>query len=182
MLKRSENPPVIYPDGHSLAELQCTWWVAHTKPRQEKAFAWDLIAGQTGYFLPMTEKVTIINGRKFRSLLPLFPSYVFVCSDGDDRSEFYRKSRLVRALKVVDQKKLRDELGHLQTALGGRQRLSPWPYLQKGRRCRVRSGPLKGVEGLFDHKKSGARLVLNVDTLGQAVALEIDAGLIEPVD
>lgn len=182
MLKRSENPPAAYPADQNIGEIEGAWWVAHTKPRQEKAFARDLLQKQTGYFLPMTENVRMKNGRKFRSLLPLFPSYVFVCSDGDDRSEFYACGRLVRALPVADQKKLRDELGHLQSALGGNQRVLPWPYLQKGRRCRVQSGPLKGVEGLLDHRKSGARLVLNVDTLGQAVALEIDAGLIEPVD
>lgn len=182
MLKRSENPPVAYPADQNIGEIEGAWWVAHTKPRQEKAFAWDLLKKEMGYFLPMTEKVNIINGRKFRSLLPLFPSYVFVCSVGDDRSEFYTCARLVRALPVADQKKLRDELGHLQSALAGNQRVSPWPYLQKGRRCRVHSGPLKGVEGFFDHTKSGARLVLNVDTLGQAVALEIDAGLIEPLN
>lgn len=182
MLKMSQNPPVFYPAEQNVDEIEGAWWVAHTKPRQEKAFAWDLLKKQTRYFLPMTEKVTVINGRKFRSLLPLFPSYVFVCSDGDDCSEFYRKGRLVRALPVADQKKLRDELWHLQCALEGDQRLSPWPYLQKGRRFRVQAGPLKGVEGLVDHKKSGARLVLNVAMLGQAVALEIDVGLLEPVD
>ena len=33
MLKLSENPAILTPEVHSLAELSGTWWVAHTKAR-----------------------------------------------------------------------------------------------------------------------------------------------------
>ena len=57
----------------------------------------------------------------------------------------------------------------------------PWPYLAVGRRCRVASGPMRGIEGIVHRRKNMTRLVLTVHTLGQAVALEIDGGLLEPV-
>ncbi len=180
MLKQCEEVPVVYPAGSSVADFDLTWWVAHTKPRQEKAFARDLLAKDISYFLPLREKVSVSRGRKLRSLLPLFPSYVFVCSDGDDRSDFYRNGRLVRVLTVPDQKTLQSELCQLHKALEGTSHLSPWRFLPEGSRCRVHSGPLRGVEGLVDRHRGAARLVLKIDMLGQAVALEIDAGLLEP--
>ena len=182
MLKSSDNPPMTFPPDTNVTEMEGTWWVAHTKPRQEKALARDLSKRQMGYFLPMVEKVTVIRGRKFRPIMPLFPSYVFVCGTPERRNECFRGRRLAGAVNVADQGRLVGELHQIQSALGAHIRLDPWPYLKRGRRCRVSSGPFEGMEGIIDRRKDRARLVLRVETLGQAVALEIDAGLLEPVD
>lgn len=64
MLKLSENPAILTPEVQSLNELTGTWWVAYTKPRFEKAFAWDMLSRGIGYFLPMREKITFSGGRK----------------------------------------------------------------------------------------------------------------------
>jgi len=77
MLKLSENPAILTPDVQSLAELTGTWWAAYTKPRFEKAFAWDLFSHGIGYFLPMREKIIFSGGRKRQMMAPLFTSYVF---------------------------------------------------------------------------------------------------------
>ncbi len=53
MLKLNDNPPIVYPEGASVADLPGQWWVAHTKARFEKAFAWDLLGRGIPYFLPM---------------------------------------------------------------------------------------------------------------------------------
>ena len=43
MLKPSDNPPMLSPGVDTLRRLDGRWWVAHTRPRSEKAFAWDLL-------------------------------------------------------------------------------------------------------------------------------------------
>jgi len=159
-----------------------TWWLAHTKPRQEKAVAHDLCRRGISYFLPLVEKLTIIRGRKFRPLLPLFPGYIFACGTEDDRIESFRANRIVRTIPVVDQDRLVGELTQIQQALQADTPMDPWPYLKRGRWVRVRSGPLKGIEGIVSTRKSVTRLVMRVVTLGQAVAVEIDAGLLDPLD
>jgi len=68
VLKLTDNPPITHPDGVAVADFQGTWWVAHTKPRQEKALAHELRQRGTSYFLPLVEKLTIIRGRKFTPL------------------------------------------------------------------------------------------------------------------
>jgi transcription antitermination factor NusG len=60
--------------------------------------------------------------------------------------------------------------------------LDPHPYLQTGVRVRVRTGPLRGVEGVVEVKPRVDRLVLQVHALGQAASLEIDPAEVEPLD
>jgi hypothetical protein len=79
VLKVSENPPIVWPEEKSIADFVGTWWVAHTKARNEKAMAWQLVHKSVPYFLPMSWKVSRKSGRTIRSLLPLFSGYVFFC-------------------------------------------------------------------------------------------------------
>jgi hypothetical protein len=44
---------------------------------------------------------------------------------------------------------------------------------------RIKYGPLAGVQGILVRKKNVHRLVLSVEMLGKAAALEVDALLIE---
>ena len=54
MLKVSENPPITWPEAESIRDFQGEWWVVHTKSRNEKALAHDLIRKNMCYFLPVS--------------------------------------------------------------------------------------------------------------------------------
>lgn len=182
MLKLSDNPPML-PDGAaSVADLAGRWWVAHTKSRFEKAFAWELLRRRTGYFLPLIERVRVSGGRKRRVLLPLFPGYVFLCGTEDDRHAAMATNRLCQTIYVADQARLRGELASIEGALKGNADLDPYPFAVVGRRCRIVAGPFLGVEGVVVERGRLARLVLSIDVLGQSVSMEIDADLLEPLD
>jgi transcriptional antiterminator RfaH len=165
----------------SLSELPGRWWVGHTKARFEKAFAWDLLSHDVGYFLPMTERVTFSGGRRRRVTVPLFPSYVFFCGTERDRCVALTTHRLCRAIDVVDQRQLVRELLPIEAAIRSGERVVSYQFAQPGRLCRVTSGPLAGSEGTVVFAPKGARLTLKVSILGQFVAVEIDADLLEPV-
>jgi transcription antitermination factor NusG len=182
VLKRSDNPPMTFPDAAPVASMPGTWWVAHTKSRQEKAFAHELRGKGISYFLPLVEKVTIIRSRKFRPLVPLFPGYVFaVSADPESRLRMFAGNRIARTIPVADQAALVRELTQIQKALDAQATFDPWPYLREGRRARVTSGPFIGIEGLILRRPDITRLILSISLLGQSVALEIDAALLEPV-
>lgn len=181
-LKPQDNPPGAYPEGAMIEEMKGRWWVAHTKSRNEKSLAWDLLKKGTSYFLPMVEKVQIISGRKVKSVLVLFAGYLFFCGSEDERYEAMTTNRIASAIEVLDQERLIKELSSIQRAMSGEQQLDPFPYLEAGQRCVVTAGPLKGVEGLLVRRKNIDRLVLEVHVLGQAVSTEIDASLLEVVD
>jgi transcription antitermination factor NusG len=181
MLKLSETPPILPPSVESLAQLAGPWWIAHTRSRFEKAFAWDLIAREVPYFLPMIERVTVSGGRKRRQMAPLFPSYVFFCGCEDQRLAALMTNRLCQVIPVPDQQTLTTELTAIERALSSKAQLDPYPFAAVGRRCRVTAGPFQGCEGVVVRRDQVARLVLQVSILGAGAALEIDSSLLEPV-
>ncbi len=181
ILKLAENPPMLSPSAQSVYDLNGRWWLAHTKARFEKAFAWDLVGRGIGYFLPMLERVRFSGGRKRRMLLPLFTSYVFFNGTEEDRVGALATNRLCRIINVVRQEKLIRELSMIQKALQGKVSLDLYPFAAQGERCRIISGPFMGMVGTVVECSRTARLVLAVDMLGQGAVMEIDTDLLEPV-
>ena len=182
MLKASENPPIIWPEGESIRDFPGLWWVAHTKSRNEKALAHDLIGKNINYFLPMTWKVQRKKHRTIRSLLPLFNGYLFFCGEENERVETLRTNRVANIIEVKNQQMLLNELSQIEQALAAGAPLTPYKYLKTGQQCKVIAGPLLDLQGIVVTTKNETRLVLQIDMLGQAASVEIDIDMIEPVD
>ncbi len=182
MLKPSDNPPITWPEGTSIRDFAGLWWVAHTKSRNEKALAQDLVGRQISYFLPMCWKVRRIRGRTMRSLLPLFGGYLFFCGQERQRVEVLRTNRVANLIEVNDQQRLVEELSQIEQALGAGAQLSPHKYIKAGQRCRVIGGALAGLQGVVMKTKNAMRLVLQIDMLGQAASVEIDVDMIEVIE
>jgi transcriptional antiterminator NusG len=181
LLKLSENPPIIWPQVESISDFQGEWWVVHTKSRNEKALAHDLIRKNMCYFLPMSWKVRHKSRRKIKSLLPLFGGYLFFCGNEDERSELWRTARVANFIEVRDREKLLKELMQIEQALRAGAPLVPDKYIKMGQKCRVIAGPLLGLQGVVVKTRSAMRLILQVDMLGQAASVEIDIDMIEEV-
>ena len=195
MLKVSENPPTIWPQEKSINDFTGQWWVAHTKSRNEKALARDLVNKNISYFLPMSWKVRRQKGRTLRSLLPLFSGYLFFCGGEKQRLEVLRTNRVANIIEVTNQQKLLEELSQIELALRAGMSLAPHKYIKEGQRCRVIAGPLADLQGIvlkapqhvdvtssLRKPAATARLVLQIDMLGQAASVEINTDMIEVVD
>ncbi|MEJ2701498.1 MAG: transcription termination/antitermination NusG family protein [Sedimentisphaerales bacterium] len=182
MLKISENPPLMWPHVESLRHFTGEWWVVHTKSRNEKALAHDLVRREISYFLPMSWKVRRKSRRTIRSLLPLFSGYLFFCGGENERTEVLRTDRVANLIKVNDQERLLNELLQIQQALVVGAPLVPDKYVKAGQKCKVMAGPLLGLEGVVVTTRGATRLVLQVDMLGQAASVEIDIDTIEVVE
>ena len=183
MLKFTDNPPIMNPGIESIADLDGTWWVAHTKSHFEKSFVGDLNSRGIGYFLPMSEYVIFSSGRNRRGMKLLFPSYVFFCGSDEDRYTALRTNRLAQVIDVADQLGLVLQLITIEKGLLCKAGLDPYPYRPVGTRTRIISGPMMGTEGVVIERKDGkARIVLEVTILSQGAALEIDSDLLEPIE
>ena len=182
MLKESENPSIIWPEESSIRDFVGSWWVAHTRSRNEKALAHDLVSKDIGYFLPMSWRVRRRRGRTIRSLLPLFSGYLFFCGDENERIELLKTNRVANLIEVKDQAKLLGELVQIEHALRTGANLTPYKYIRAGQHCRVIAGPLADLQGIVVKTKNTTRLVLQIDMLGQATSVEIDTEMIEVLD
>lgn len=157
------------------------WRVLWTKPRQEKALGRFLDSKGVRFFLPLVQRVHFIGGRKLRSSVPLFPSYVFLNSELETAYEAVSTKRVCSIIEIPDQEQFANEIAHIERALTGQAILDLYPFAVVGRHCRVLSGPFQGIEGVVSSRLGPSRLALQIRTLGQAALLEIDADLIEPI-
>lgn len=182
MLKPSENPPMVWPEETSISDFQGEWWVAHTKSRNEKSLARQLVNSEVPYFLPMHWKVSKSRGRTVRSLLPLFPGYLFFCGSEDQRLEVLKTNRTAGLIPVEDKDQLVRELLPIETMLKLGKTVLPHDSIQIGQRCRVLAGPLAGTVGSVVQTPKETRLILQVDMLGQAASVEIASDMVEKID
>jgi len=159
------------------------WYSVYTRPCHEKRVLQELIRQNIEAFLP-TYSVRRRWSDRYKVIEePLFKSYLFVNIDYERR---YRDT--LRAYGAVAFVTFGGEPAQIpEQEIESVRRLvtcelpyQPHPYLKVGRRVRVRSGPLKGCEGILIRKKNLARLVLSINLLQQAVSAEIDADCIEP--
>jgi transcription antitermination factor NusG len=157
------------------------WHVLHTRSRQEKALTESLAAMGIAVFLPLVDVTRSYGRRRTLVELPLFPGYVFLKGQLEDAYVADRTKRVAHIIPVVDQEKLTWELRNLSMALNARAPLDPYPFLRKGVRVEVRSGPLAGIQGIIESRLKRDRLSLQVDVLGQATSLEIDGALLEVI-
>ncbi|MGC2210417.1 MAG: transcription termination/antitermination NusG family protein [Candidatus Korobacteraceae bacterium] len=160
------------------------WYAAYTCPRHEKR-VWTALNGhQVESFLPTYKAVhRWRNGVKAELDLALFPGYVFVRIALRDRMQVLKVPGLVNlvgfggapmALPDSDVEVLRSGL---------QLRCQPHPFLRAGQWVTVKSGPLVGMSGILaDRRQNGCRLVLSVELIQQACAIEVDACDVEAVE
>jgi transcription antitermination factor NusG len=155
------------------------WHVLQTLARQEKALAKDLVGLGIDHYLPLQPSVRIYGRRKMQFEVPLFSGYLFLRGTLDQAYQADRTRRVARILPVIDQSQIDAELAQIRTALDVGGAFSPYRGMEKGTIVQVRSGPFCGIVGEVEDPTRPDRLILRIRTLGQAVALEIDAGLLE---
>lgn len=158
-----------------------TWWVAHTKPRQEKKLAQDLEKKHTAFYLPLVPKTTMIRGRKYIAETPVFSSYLFLFGDDMERHASMTTNRIVHLMPVADSRQLTRELLDLSRLVAARAPLTVESRLKAGDRVRVKSGALAGVEGTVVARRRRCRLIVAVSLIQQGVSIEIDDHILEPI-
>ncbi|MFO7871914.1 MAG: transcription termination/antitermination NusG family protein [Kiritimatiellia bacterium] len=158
-----------------------SWHVLHLKPRSEKKTA--KYCGLLGMdcYLPLRRESRIYQRRKVVVDKPLFPGYLFVSLTRPGRLALLKTNNVLRELSAPDDSRLLYELDQIRKALSVDPALGACKALEKGKRVRVRGGPFMGVEGIVSFKGK-TRVRLNVEMIGQAVAVEVEEEWLEVID
>ena len=156
-----------------------TWFVLHTKSRQEKLLADTLSTMGIAAYLPLVRQPRYYGRHKLSVELPLFAGYLFLRGSIDDAYSADRTNRVAKIIPVADQQRLDTELQNIQLALERGAELDLCQALTKGTPVEVRSGPFRGLQGVVEDRVKPNRLLLQVEMLGRAVSLEVDGALLE---
>jgi transcription elongation factor/antiterminator RfaH len=164
-------------------ECGAKWYAAYTSANHEKRVAEQLSARAIECFVPAYSSVRRWKDRRVILELPLFPGYVFARMELRNRLQILQTpgvSRLVgfngKPAALAD-----EEIDTLRTGLGQGVRAEPHPYLNVGRRVRIKRGPLAGLEGILLRWKGNWRVVLSLDLIQRSMAVDVDAGDLERV-
>ena len=189
-LLSSEKMPILheeiteYPDRlleESQPDSDHRWFVVYTRSRHEKALARHLYANSLSFYLPLVQKVQFIRGRKVRSYLPVFSSYLFYFGEAPDDIAKLAPYCVSRVLPIADQQKFLSEIQCIHSLLDAGIALTIEARLAPGRKVRVMSGVLQGLEGTIIRRKNGNRLLIAVSYLQQGVSVEISDFMVETI-
>jgi transcription antitermination factor NusG len=163
------------------ADARGLWVVLHTKSRQEKALVEDLTGQEIRCFLPLLTSPRFYGKRRVNVTEPLFPGYVFLKGTMDQAYDADRTRRVANILPVSDQIALDYDLRAFALGLSKKGQFNPYPFLQKGIRVEVKSGPFRGIQGYVEEAGKWDRIVLSVNLLSKSASLDIHGALLAPI-
>lgn len=162
---------------------QVRWYAVYTCANHEKRVADQFASRGVEHFLPQYESVRRWKDRKVRLQLPLFPGYLFAHMASLDRLRVLQVPGVVRlvgfnglATPLPDA-----EIETLRSGLSARIRAEPHPFLTVGRRVRITAGPFARLQGILKRRKSGLRVIVSLQLIQQAVAVEVDEADLGPM-
>ncbi len=159
------------------------WYALYTKSRHEKHISEELDKRNIESFLPLRKIKRRWSDRIKTIEEPLFKSYLFVKTELPARKTDVLKIKgAVKFVSAGADPISIDEsvIQTLQNLIQHDIAIDPFPYLEKGDRVVIKSGPFKDTEGFIvrkDEKK--CRLVISIAAIKSSVAVEIDAYLVD---
>ena len=164
--------PTTKPDADLSAGSGLPWYVAHTKPRQERLAQENLARQSYGVYLPQLKVLKRVGNRQHCAFEALFPRYLFFQPSHDQLSiapvrstqgvtTIVRFGGIPAVLRPDTLLRIRDfESRQWLADIGELSGLRP------GKPVVVTNGPLAGLEGLVS-MVSGQRVIVLMRLLGE---------------
>ena len=163
-----------------------SWYALRSKPRKEEVVWRQVLSRGVETFFPQI-RVNPVNPRA-RKLRPYFPGYLFVFADLEEVGlsvfkwmpftvglvSFGGEPAIVPPNLIFS---IRERVEEINTAGG-----EIFERLQQGEEVRIREGPFKGYEAIFDARVPGSvrvRVLLKLLDNQRQVPLEMDASHIQ---
>jgi transcription termination/antitermination protein NusG len=157
------------------------WYAIQTRSWYEKRVRDQLTAQAIVTFLPLWQKRSRWTDRVRLIELPLFPGYLFGYFTLQQKVEVLTPVGVTRLVSFNGEPVPipEEQIEVVRTLVTHQLRYDPHPYLVEGMQVRITHGPLAGTEGILVLKKSAARLIIRIELIQRAVAVDIDSTAVE---
>ena len=127
------------------------WYAIQVRSRHEKLVAMHLEEKGIEYFLPLYLSRRKWSDRYKMVELPLFPGYLFCHIQWSNRLPVLIIPGVCQIVgKGSPEAKVSEsELDAIRRAVELKTQITPCSHFQQGTRLRIHTGPLKGIEGLY---------------------------------
>jgi transcription antitermination factor NusG len=160
-----------------------SWCAIHTRYQHECLV--EVLLGRKGFetFLPTYKKIHRWKDRKKEITHALFPGYVFVANAQAERLQVITTPGVCAMVSIAGvPATIPDfEIAAIRRAVLNPLGVEPHPYLRNGDFVRIVEGPFEGMQGILVRKKGSTRLVVSVELLGRAAAIEMDESLVRHI-
>ncbi len=169
-----------------MQESQPNWFAVVTKPRQEQIALENLQRQDFECFLPLAENPYQRRRKRHQRMIePLFPRYLFLNAiAGQQNLAPVRSTRGVTTmvrfgteLAVVPESIINAIKNRMDPATG-LIRIKP-VELKAGDKIRLFDGPLAGITGIVQEKRSENRALILMELMGRPTAVEVDTLLLQ---
>jgi len=151
------------------------WYALYVRSRFEKKVYQELQKKHIECFLPLIEEIRIWSDRKKKVHVPLFQGYVFVRSDLKNKLPILEIAGVVKFVGIRTQPSAipDEQINWIKVILQAKDavRREHYPFL--GQKVEVVAGPLRGVRGVVSQIRSRTRIVVAVDSIFQALSIEV---------
>ena len=158
------------------------WIAVYTKSRHEKVVIQELENKNIEAYCPIFKERRQWSDRKRWVEFPLFRSYVFA------KIELKNSLYILQAMGVHHIIKFQGNISiipdeiiqNIKSIIDGCFTVEQVEYFVKGDEVIVVDGPLKGMEGIVVKIKNENKLVLKIEAIQQAIAVQIHPGYLKP--
>lgn len=160
------------------------WYVVHTHPHCEMRVLGELEQQEYAAFCPCTLRSVRHARRCTTKLAPLFPNYVFVRFDLDERP--WRCINGTRgAVRLIANREVPAPVPvgvveRLQCMTGNGGAMDWTPKLKPGDQVRIEDGPFAALVGTLERLNSSGRVRVLLDLLGRVVSVTLAGEVITP--
>ena len=151
-----------------------TWYFLHSKPRAEKKLQAWLVGLHIWNYLPVYVNERVVQRRKVRSEIPIFPGYLLAKMNDAERLQAMKSNLIVMSIPVDNPRSVVHQLRQVVRAAKSAQELKSVPMADKaGRFVKIRRGPMAGLEGYAVRRGAALAVVVNMEALGMAVEVTV---------
>jgi transcriptional antiterminator RfaH len=155
-----------------------SWYLVHTKPRQEKTALQNL--EQQGYecYLPM------LSAEKLRQRVlsvidePLFPRYLFIRLDTGLSAKGWGPIRFTKGVSRLvsfgnEPAKIDDRLVHLLHSQENTHQTQPQRLFSNGERVMIVEGAFAGLEAIYQLTDGEGRVMVLIELISKPVQMRV---------
>lgn len=152
------------------------WYALFTKARHEKKIHNQLVQKGITSFLPLQTFHRRWSDRYKKVQEPLFSCYIFVKIALKDRLHVLQTDGAVRFVSFngMPAKIPEDQINTIKAILENDLSIERVDYLTPGEKIEVMQGPLRGTRGILAEVKNSHRLIVRIDSIMQAISIDID--------
>ena len=160
------------------------WYVVYVRSRHEKKVHQLFEEKGVESSLPLVKTTRKWSDRKKKVEIPLFRGYVFVKIDiGKDKLNILKTNVVVKFIGIQNKpSKISDEEIHwVHMMVEESDTVQSEKEIPVGQKVRVSAGPFKGIEGVVLRAGNRSRLVVNIESIMNAVSVEINPNYLDKI-